>query len=343
MRQERGARGGQRVTTRIYRPRVMAAQPSLAEPGGLRPRDQLVDGCRGELIVDDHEPGAPDARALAAPGRNDIQVLGRERDRAAVDHLADAGDDFLHLHAELPADDDDGGVEYAHAHRGDLADRASRGARGGDRVGIAGADAIGDLRRIDLDARIGAELGGDGRRAGGRLEVAFVEVAGNLNVPDVARGSAGAALQLAALDDSGADAGGDVDEEQIVNWDPSHMMWQNIDPVGFIWEFRDRIYHVDCKDTRIRASHGRADVLGSHLAWGDPRRAWDFVSTGHGDVPWEDAFRALRAIGYGGPISIEWEDAGMDRLHGAAEAVRYVRSLLWKTPDASFDAAFSNQ
>jgi sugar phosphate isomerase/epimerase len=53
-----------------------------------------------------------------------------------------------------------------------------------------------------------------------------------------------------------------------------------------------------------------------------------------------DAFRALDAIGYTGPISIEWEDAGMDRLHGAAEAVEFVRSLLWRAPDAAFDAAF---
>ncbi len=127
------------------------------------------------------------------------------------------------------------------------------------------------------------------------------------------------------------------------NWDPSHMMWQNVDPVEFIWDFKDRIYHVDCKDTRMRPKNGRAGVLGSHLPWGDPRRGWDFVSTGHGDVPWEDAFRALSSIGYTGPISIEWEDAGMDRLHGAAEAVRYIRSLLWESPTNSFDAAFSNQ
>ena len=127
------------------------------------------------------------------------------------------------------------------------------------------------------------------------------------------------------------------------NWDPSHMMWQNIDPVGFIWDFKDRIYHVDCKDTRMRTPNGRAGVLGSHLPWGDPRRGWDFVSTGHGDVPWEDSFRALKSIGYAGPISIEWEDAGMDRLHGASQAVEFVRSLLWKLPEASFDAAFSNQ
>jgi sugar phosphate isomerase/epimerase len=113
--------------------------------------------------------------------------------------------------------------------------------------------------------------------------------------------------------------------------------------VGFIVDFADRIYHVDCKDTRIRPASGKAGVLGSHLPWGDPRRGWDFVSTGHGDVPWEDAFRALRSVGYSGPISVEWEDAGMDRLHGAKEAAGFVRSLLWDLPTASFDAAFSNQ
>ena len=127
------------------------------------------------------------------------------------------------------------------------------------------------------------------------------------------------------------------------NWDPSHMMWQGVDPVDFIVDFADRIYHVDCKDTRLRPSTGRSGVLGSHLPWGDPRRGWDFVSTGHGDVPWEDAFRALAAIGYAGPISIEWEDAGMDRLHGAPQARAHVRSLLWPRPTASFDAAFSQQ
>jgi sugar phosphate isomerase/epimerase len=127
------------------------------------------------------------------------------------------------------------------------------------------------------------------------------------------------------------------------NWDPSHMMWQGIDPVGFIVDFADRIYHVDCKDTRIRPASGKAGVLGSHLPWGDPRRGWDFVSTGHGDVPWEDAFRALRSVGYSGPISVEWEDAGMGRLHGAKEAAGFVKSLLWDLPTASFDAAFSNQ
>ncbi|MYT72823.1 MULTISPECIES: sugar phosphate isomerase/epimerase [unclassified Streptomyces] len=127
------------------------------------------------------------------------------------------------------------------------------------------------------------------------------------------------------------------------NWDPSHMLWQGVDTVGFITDFADRIYHVDCKDTRVRPQTGRSGILGSHLPWGDPRRRWDFVSVGHGDVPWEDAFRALAAIGYDGPISVEWEDAGMDRLHGAAEAVERIKAALWPLPEASFDAAFSNQ
>jgi sugar phosphate isomerase/epimerase len=127
-----------------------------------------------------------------------------------------------------------------------------------------------------------------------------------------------------------------------LNWDPSHFMWQEIDPVSFITDFADRIYHVDCKDIRVRTT-GRNTRLGSHLPWGDPRRGWDFVSFGRGDVPWDAAFRALRSIGYDGPISIEWEDAGMDRLHGAKEALELLRSLDYPVSEQSFDAAFSNQ
>ncbi|WP_026453426.1 sugar phosphate isomerase/epimerase family protein [Saccharomonospora iraqiensis] len=127
-----------------------------------------------------------------------------------------------------------------------------------------------------------------------------------------------------------------------LNWDPSHFVWQDLDPVGFILDFADRIYHVDCKDTKTRFD-GRNGRLGSHLAWADPRRGWDFVSTGHGDVDWESAFRALNAIGYTGPISVEWEDAGMDRLRGAAEAVTHLRGLLFDKPEAAFDAAFATE
>jgi sugar phosphate isomerase/epimerase len=129
-----------------------------------------------------------------------------------------------------------------------------------------------------------------------------------------------------------------------LNYDPSHMVWQGLDYVGFLWEFRDRIYHVDCKDTKLRAKDGRAGRLGSHLAWADGRRGWDFISTGHGDTKWEDIFRMLNFIGYAGPISVEWEDAGMDRLLGAPEALDVIRGLNAITvPEAAFDAAFASK
>ncbi|PWG59904.1 sugar phosphate isomerase/epimerase family protein [Bifidobacterium catulorum] len=126
------------------------------------------------------------------------------------------------------------------------------------------------------------------------------------------------------------------------NWDPSHLMWQGVDPVAFLMDYGDRIYHVHCKDTKVRHD-GRSGRLGSHLPWNDPRRGWMFVSPGHGDVPLEEAFRAMDHIDYQGPLSVEWEDAGMDRLHGAPEALAYVRGLLWPRPEAAFDSAFSNQ
>ncbi len=128
-----------------------------------------------------------------------------------------------------------------------------------------------------------------------------------------------------------------------LNWDPSHMMWQELDVVAFISDFADRIYHVDCKDTRMRMGGGRNGILSSHLPWGDQHRGWDFVSTGRGDVPWEDCFRALAAIGYDGPVSVEWEDARMDRLHGAREALEFLRRFDYDPPATSFDAAFSKQ
>lgn len=128
-----------------------------------------------------------------------------------------------------------------------------------------------------------------------------------------------------------------------LNWDPSHMVWQDIDPVGFLYEFRDVIFNVHIKDTKKRVGNGRNGRLGSLLSWADGRRGWDFISTGHGDVPWEDCFRMLNQIGYDGPTSVEWEDAGMDRLIGAPEALQFVRTFAFDPPTAAFDAAFSTR
>lgn len=125
-----------------------------------------------------------------------------------------------------------------------------------------------------------------------------------------------------------------------INWDPSHLNWQDVDPTAVLLDFADRIYHVHCKDSK-RFLNGRNGRMGSHLAWADPRRGWDFVSVGHGDVEWEHCFRVLNAIGYDGPLSVEWEDAGMDRMVGAPDALEFVRSRVWDPPAAAFDAAFS--
>ncbi|HKJ55113.1 MAG TPA: sugar phosphate isomerase/epimerase family protein [Nitriliruptoraceae bacterium] len=128
-----------------------------------------------------------------------------------------------------------------------------------------------------------------------------------------------------------------------LNFDPSHFVWQNLDPVGFLWDFKDRIYHVDCKESVVQ-DNGRNGRLGSHLPWGDPRRGWDFVSTGHGDVPWEAVIRMLNSIGYDGPISVEWEDAGMDRELGGPDAQEFMRKVVAIEPsETSFDTAFASE
>lgn len=124
------------------------------------------------------------------------------------------------------------------------------------------------------------------------------------------------------------------------NFDPSHLHWQFVDPVRFIYEFRDRIYHVHMKDA-ARQLDGRSGILGSHLNFGDPDRGWDFRSLGHGGVDFEEIIRALNHISYEGPLSVEWEDSGMDREHGAREACEFVKRVDFKPSTRAFDAAFN--
>jgi sugar phosphate isomerase/epimerase len=126
-----------------------------------------------------------------------------------------------------------------------------------------------------------------------------------------------------------------------INFDPSHFAHQSLDSAAFIEEFADRIYHVHVKDSKKRLN-GRRSILGSHLNFGDGRRGWDFVSPGHGDVEFEEMFRALNRIGYDGPLSIEWEDSGMDRDWGAPDALAFVRRTDFAPSNVAFDAAFSS-
>ena len=75
----------------------------------------------------------------------------------------------------------------------------------------------------------------------------------------------------------------------------------------------------------------------------DPRRYWDFRSIGHGDINFEEIIVALNDIGYQGPLSIEWEDSRMDREHGAAEAVQYIKKADFKPSQLAFDSAFEKK
>ena len=125
------------------------------------------------------------------------------------------------------------------------------------------------------------------------------------------------------------------------NFDPSHLLWQMVDPVAFLRHFPDRIYHVHVKDA-ARTLDGKTGILGSHLNFGDPRRGWDFRSPGRGQVDFESIARTLNDIGYDGPLSVEWEDPGMDREYGAAEAARFVKQKLgFASAGRLFDTAFA--
>lgn len=125
------------------------------------------------------------------------------------------------------------------------------------------------------------------------------------------------------------------------NFDPSHFIHQFLDPVEFINEFSDRIWHMHVKDSRVHLT-GRNSILSSHLDFGDYRRGWDFVSPGRGGVKWDEIVRALNRVGYEGPLSIEWEDSGMDRDWGAPEALAMIRNQDFTPSQVAFDAAFSS-
>ena len=123
------------------------------------------------------------------------------------------------------------------------------------------------------------------------------------------------------------------------NFDPSHLHWQMVDPVCFLNEFSDRIYHVHMKDAALQLN-GRTGILASYLNFGHPDRGWDFRSLGHGGVNFEEIIRTLNKIGYNGPLSVEWEDSGMDREHGAKEACEFVKKVDFAPSKVAFDAAF---
>ena len=127
------------------------------------------------------------------------------------------------------------------------------------------------------------------------------------------------------------------------NYDPSHLGYQGVDYVKFIRKFADRIFHVHMKDAWWGRGNGEAGVFGGHTTFGDPRRYWDFRSVGRGDIDFEEIIVALNDINYDGPLSIEWEDSRMDRVHGGRESAEFTKNIDFKPSDAAFDAAFEKK
>ncbi|MDR9419356.1 sugar phosphate isomerase/epimerase family protein [Gracilimonas sp.] len=126
------------------------------------------------------------------------------------------------------------------------------------------------------------------------------------------------------------------------NYDPSHLGYQGVDYIEFIRNFADRIYHVHMKDVWWSDKPTKAGTFGGHLDFGHPDRNWDFVSVGRGNIDFDRVIRALNEIKYSGPLSVEWEDSGMDREYGASESCDYVKNIDFPPSGTAFDAAFSD-
>ena len=95
-------------------------------------------------------------------------------------------------------------------------------------------------------------------------------------------------------------------------YDPSHLVWEMIDPYTPLLEFKDKIFHVHAKDTAIdRVKLARTGIL-TDFSW------WSYRIPGRGELDWRQLLGQLTAEGYDGTLSLEHEDAAYE---GSVEAV----------------------
>lgn len=109
-----------------------------------------------------------------------------------------------------------------------------------------------------------------------------------------------------------------------LNYDPSHLVWQMMDPIRPIHEFADRLHHVHAKDVRVyRDKLNDAGILATPLEYHQPKLP------GLGDVDWGDFFAALTDVRYTGPVCIEVEDRAFEgSLEDRKRALRVARDNL---------------
>ena len=119
------------------------------------------------------------------------------------------------------------------------------------------------------------------------------------------------------------------------NFDPSHLIWQGIDPVAAIRELSGAIYHVHAKDTKIdKYNTAKNGVLDTKHYGDEINRAWVFRTVGYGnnETYWRDLVSNLRLCGYDRVLSIEHEDSLMSIDEGLKKAVDFLRPLIINDP-----------
>ena len=125
------------------------------------------------------------------------------------------------------------------------------------------------------------------------------------------------------------------------NFDPSHLAYQGVDYVAFIRRFADRIFHAHMKDVWWGHGDGRVGIVRRpHELRRRAPRAGTSARSAAATCNFEEIIVALNDIGYEGPLSIEWEDSRMDRVHGATESAAFVKRLDFAPSNVAFDAAF---
>lgn len=115
------------------------------------------------------------------------------------------------------------------------------------------------------------------------------------------------------------------------NFDPSHLLWQGMEPSVVIRELKDCIYHVHAKDVKVDpVNKAKNGVLDTKHYSEEIDRSWIFRTIGYGNdlSYWRDIFSALRMIGYDGAVSIEHEDSLINRFEGLKKAVEIIKDAL---------------
>ncbi len=114
------------------------------------------------------------------------------------------------------------------------------------------------------------------------------------------------------------------------NFDPSHLVWQGMDPVAAIRELKGAIYHVHAKDTKIDKYNTAANGVLDTKHYGDElNRSWIFRTVGYGnnETYWKDLVSNLRLCGYDRVLSIEHEDSLMTIDEGLTKAVNFLKGI----------------